>query len=42
MSPVYNTELTRWLPAVLAGLFLLTAWPASAQTPKKTAIRTAK
>jgi hypothetical protein len=33
MSPVYNTKLTRWLPAALAGLFLLKAWPASAQTP---------
>jgi hypothetical protein len=40
MSPVFKTKLTRWLPAVLAGLILLTAWPASAQTPQATVITT--
>jgi hypothetical protein len=33
MSPVYETKLTRWLPAALVALTMLTAWAASAQTP---------
>jgi hypothetical protein len=33
MSPITKTTLTRWLPAVLAGLVMLTTGPAFAQTP---------